>query len=249
MNEITITSQLEWDSLPDSFDEHTNINIRIPGDIWLLIRRIPKNSSAVLRGNSSAELWGSSSAELWGSSSAVLRENSSAVLWENSISRVFSSDSSIKTGHSSVVICQDCTPKIDGEGIVVRTKKFLHNINSFVDMYPAVNGRVTLYKSVHPDTHCDFRTGKIKYKGRVVCPDFDPDTTRQCGGGLHLSPRPYLARQYNDGCILECSVPLKYTDYEGVEHDNIIVYGSDISKVRCREVEVLGVWDKERYRP
>ena len=37
-------------------------------------------------------------------------------------------------------------------------------------------------------------------------------------------------------------MPLKYTDENGMEHDNIVVYGSDITKVRCREVEVVGVW-------
>jgi hypothetical protein len=93
---------------------------------------------------------------------------------------------------------------------------------------------VTLYKSVHPDTLCDFHTGWIKYAGVVTCPDFDPDPTRQCGGGLHLSPTPAAALRYNKGTLLVCKVNI----------DDIVVYGPDITKVRCRKVKVIGKYQE-----
>ena len=87
-----------------------------------------------------------------------------------------------------------------------------------------------LYKSVQDD-HTDFYTGKIKYEGTVECPDWDPDCNRKCGGGLHLSPIPEAALRYNQGKVLKCLV----------HPDNLVVYATDISKVRCRLVEV--VWE------
>jgi hypothetical protein len=87
-----------------------------------------------------------------------------------------------------------------------------------------------LYKSVNPENHCDFYTGKIKYQGVVECPDFDQNSDRQCGGGLHLSPLPEMALKYNEGKVLKCEVDI----------NDIVVFPTDITKVRCRKVKVLG---------
>ena len=89
---------------------------------------------------------------------------------------------------------------------------------------------IKLFKSVNPDTLCDFHTGKIKYNGIVTCPDFDSTPERECGGGLHLSPTPEMALSYNNGKVLECKVAIK----------DIVIYGKDIKKVRCSKVEVIG---------
>jgi hypothetical protein len=90
---------------------------------------------------------------------------------------------------------------------------------------------IILYKSVRPDNHKDFYTNTIKYEGEVICPDFDPDKTIQCGNGFHLSPTPEMAQFYNnDGTVLKCVVAIK----------DIVVYGLDITKVRCKKVTVLG---------
>ena len=85
-----------------------------------------------------------------------------------------------------------------------------------------------LYKSVQKNG-TDFYTGKIHYSGIVQCPDWDNNKERQCGGGFHLSPTPELAQSYNIGKIKKCLVKQK----------DIVVYPWDITKVRCREVEVI----------
>ena len=74
-------------------------------------------------------------------------------------------------------------------------------------------------------------TNKIKYEGDVICSDFDKDTERECGGGLHLSPLPELALSFNNGTVLECAVKIK----------DFVVYSRNIQKVRCSKVTVLGV--------
>ena len=95
----------------------------------------------------------------------------------------------------------------------------------------AKDGVVTLYK-VTRENGTDHRTGTLKYEGIVTCPAGDPNPNRKCGGGLHLSPTPQQALSYNTGPVLECRVL----------PEDIVVYPSDITKVRCRKVEVIGPW-------
>ena len=95
---------------------------------------------------------------------------------------------------------------------------------------------LVLYKSVDPKTGCDFKTGKIQYKiGTVVeCPDWDPDPGRECGGGLHLSLSAQRTQNFNVGKIgkiLKCLV----------RPEDVIIYESNIDKVRCRAVRPVCV--------
>jgi len=120
----------------------------------------------------------------------------------------------------------------DKTATLIRIEKAKHTIESFLDFYeltPTKAGFITLYKSVNPKTNCDFYTGKIKYKGTVGCPDWNPDENIQCGNGLHLSATPEDALRYNKGKIIKCRVNIK----------DIVFYPYDISKVRCKEVKVL----------
>ena len=123
-------------------------------------------------------------------------------------------------------------PKKPKTATVIKRKIVLHDIKSFVDIYDLKieNDSVILYKSVDPKTLCDFQTGKVKYEGLVTCPDFDPSKDRECGGGLHLCATPELTQTFNAGKILKCRVKLQ----------DIVVYGKNIMKVRCKQVEVLG---------
>ena len=153
--------------------------------------------------------------------------------FENATLKIKSGGSTVgRLKHHCVLICVDCEINItekDDTAHVVLTKTMSHDIKSFCDLYKGNTvgkKHIYLYKSVNTETGCDFFTGKIKYEGKVICPDFDPDSTRQCGGGLHLSPTPELALSYNKGKVLKCKVALK----------DIVVYPTDITKVRCREV-------------
>ena len=153
---------------------------------------------------------------------------------DNAMVRILGDGVKIEAFNAVVIVCQDCKPTIKrhGTGVtVVRTKKVLHTVKTFAEVY-GDGTKLTLYKSVEADTLCDHYTGKIKYEGVVECPDFDPDPKRQCGGGLHLSPTPYDALRYHDGKVLECEVARK----------DIVVYANDITKVRCRKVKVIGEW-------
>ena len=112
-----------------------------------------------------------------------------------------------------------------------------HTKQTFLDSYKdnIINkSNIILYKSVNPETLCDFYTGKIKYEGTVTCPDWDDNDQQGCGGGLHLSPTPELALFYDQGKVLKCKVNI----------EDFVVYSQNISKVRCKKVKVLGEGDK-----
>jgi len=120
------------------------------------------------------------------------------------------------------------------------TSKQLSNIgytkNDLLAIAEHNNDKIVLYKSVNPDTFCDFYTGKIKYEigKEVECPDWDSNEIFQCGNGLHLSIFPFTAQIYNEGTILRCLV----------DPDDVVVFPDDITKVRCRKVLPIAIVDK-----
>jgi len=134
----------------------------------------------------------------------------------------------------AIAICINAKPKLiehDPTAHLIESPEVLHNKKSFLGIYKKniqEDGRILLYKSVKED-NTDFYSGKIKYAGIVECPDWDADENRQCGGGFHLSPTESLARSYNNGKIKKCLVRLI----------DFVVHPHDITKVRCRKVEVL----------
>jgi hypothetical protein len=135
----------------------------------------------------------------------------------------------------AIIIMIGCVCKIKKKQktvSIVKTKKAeSYTKQDFLNIYGTdKNGNVTLYKSVNPKNNKDFYTGKIKYEGTVTCPDWNGDNTIQCGNGLHLSPIPHQALNYNNGKLLECKVNKK----------DFVVYPLDITKVRCKKVTVIG---------
>ena len=197
------------------------------------------NSSVVARGNSSVEARGNSSVVARGNSSVVARGNSSVVAWENCVVRAFS-EIKIKLKQFAVAIgigCKLIPNEQDATATCMNVPVATHDKQSFMDIYSkniqhCDNGRMMLYKSVKDDM-TDFWSGTIKYEGTVECPDWDANHERQCGGGLHLSPTKSLAQSYNCGKTLKCLV----------HPDDFVVYPHDITKVRCRKVEVIGEED------
>jgi hypothetical protein len=95
MKEIIVSSQVDFDALPNSFDEYTRILIK---------NTTSKLVVKISRENSSVVAWENSSVEARGNSSVVARENSSVVARENS--------SVVAWGNSSVVAWENCVVRI-----------------------------------------------------------------------------------------------------------------------------------------
>jgi len=157
-------------------------------------------------------------------------------VYGNSTIKIFSSNVKIeKLLQYAIAINIDCNPtiikKVD-TATIINNPLAKYDKESFLDIYSEKikNNKITLYKSVNPETNYDFYSGKIKYSGSVKPEKWNPDPNIQCGDGLHLSPLPQLALNYNQGKLLECEVDL----------DDFVVYPNDITKVRCKKVKVVG---------
>jgi len=255
---VIVKNQAEWDALPEKYEEYTAIHIYSDTKNTIVVKRTPGNATVRASGdatvwaseNATVRVWGNATVEAWGNATVEAWENATVEAWENATVRASGNATvrawgnaiiralaaiKIEAFHWVTVICQDCKPAIKrhGENVTIaRTKTLKHTQETFTDIYPAdKQGFTEMFKSVRPDTLCDFYTGDIKYEGVVECPDWDANKDRQCGGGLHVSPTPEMALRYNGGGkVLRVRV----------HKDDYVVYPDDITKVRCRKLEVIG---------
>jgi len=196
------------------------------------------SSQVTAYGSSQVRAYGSSQVTAYGSSQVRAYGSSQVTACGNSMIAVLSAFVIMhKIAQYAVIALDGVTiklPKKAKTATVIKRKLIEYDIDSFVDIWNLTVEKdyVILYKSVRKDTLCDFRTGKIKYEGTVTCPDFDSSRERECGGGLHLCATSQGALAFAGGPakLLKCKVKLK----------DIVVYGKNIEKVRCRQVEVLG---------
>jgi hypothetical protein len=162
-------------------------------------------------------------------------------VYGNGTIKIFSSNVKVlKALQYSIIININCKNTVKSKTklvTIINNPIAKHDKKSFTTIYEdqVENGKIKLYKSVNPDTLCDFHTGRIKYEDIVKPEKWNPDKNLQCGDGLHLSPLPHLALNYNQGKLLECEVDIK----------DFVVYPDDITKVRCRKVRVMGEYKEK----
>jgi hypothetical protein len=199
---------------------------------------VEAHESAHVEAHESAHVvaWGSAHVEAHESAHVVARGSSHVEAWGNCSVKVQQSIS-VKITLRDYAVCNAvaCEPKLiecDETAHYIESPVAVNDLGSFLRIYKdnvQSDGRILLYKMVKKDG-TDHHSGTIKYEGTVTCPDWDPDPEVQCGGGLHLSPSASLAKFYHPtGKLLKCLV----------HPDDIVVYGPDITKVRCRKVEVI----------
>jgi len=194
-----------------------------------------ENSRVVAYGNSRVVAWGNSRVVAWGNSSVAARGNSRVVAFDYSFIIVFSTFVILKLlGFSTVSLRVKIKIKSKSKTSNVLNhigKELNYSKKDFLSLCEKnSDGRYILYKSVNPETLCDFHTGKVKYENIVTCNDFDSNKNRECGGGLHLCHSPEIALSFNVGKVLKCLVHSK----------DMVIYKKNIAKIRCRKVEVLG---------
>jgi hypothetical protein len=188
------------------------------------------NSTVTAHGNSTVAACGNSTVRAYDNSTVRAYDNSTVAAYDNSVT--------IEAFMLCVIIMIGCICKIKKESktaTIIKNKVAEYEKTDFIDIYGTdENGYLTLYKSVNPDTLCDFYSGKIRYEGTVKPGKWNPDPNVQCGDGLHLSPLPEMALRYNQGKLLVCKV----------HKNDFVVYPFDITKVRCKKVTVIG-----EYKP
>jgi len=156
--------------------------------------------------------------------------------YSSAVIRVYSTAAKIKNAYQNVVILgYGCSPAINecaSSVSVIDIPPSEVSPRDFRDIFDLVrqpDGRIVLFKITQPDG-TDYFSGQVLYEGIVECSDWDPDPGIQCGQGLHLSATSALAALYHcSGRVKRCLV----------DPEDIVFFKDDLSKVRCKKVEVI----------
>jgi hypothetical protein len=265
---LIVKSQAEFDQLSAGLDESINIVIDSLERIYVSKKQSHRlievrgkskvvawgKARLVAKDQSEVFAWGFSQVKALGSSKVEAKDNAVVLAKENS--QIFGSGHSKVSAFdcSHVTACDQAELKMhssdskvlklldwarilgtnqeDFSECLSRQKKNerpKYSRDSFFSRCETEGDSVILYKSVNPETLCDFHSGKIKYQGVIECEDWVDDEQIEAGHGFHLSPTPGDALYYRFGKLLRCRV----------RKEDINVFPNDITKVRCRRVEVL----------
>jgi hypothetical protein len=252
MNYLEIHNQAEYDANKDfdgilivksgiiyasdnaTVDAWGNATVRASDNATV---RASGNATVEASDNATVRAWGNATVDASGNATVEASGNATVRASDNATVRA-SDNATVRASDNAYCLLLSGSAKFSG--IMNATcKKYIDPVYdlSVLDFIAEHNGDdIVLYKSVNPETGCDFRTGKIKYElGSIVeCPDWDPDPERQCGGGLHLSPTALGTQSFNVGKILKCLV----------KREDIVVYSKNIEKVRCRAARPVAVVDR-----
>jgi hypothetical protein len=157
------------------------------------------SSRVVAYGSSRVVAYGSSSVEAYDSSSVEAYDSSRVEA--NGTSQVHAKrNSTVKATTNVAVHLHSATATVEG-GVLIDVRNLdLEDAATWCAHHGVKirDGRAVLYKALEDDltTGRQFGHPTVYTAGSdLVCPDWRDDN--DCGGGLHLSPAPSHARQYN----------------------------------------------------
>jgi hypothetical protein len=164
--------------------------------------------SAQVRAYDSAQVEAYGSAQVRASGSAQVRASGSAQVRASGSAQVRASGSAqVRASKYVAVTRHGDSPKVTG-GVLIQVPD-LSDPEAFCDFYGVTveDSHAVLFKALDGDLKS--KHGAVyALGGEVSCDDWDP--TPACGGGLHFSPRPWMAERYHVGAsrFVACLVPL-----------------------------------------
>ncbi len=247
LSEITVTTQEEMDMIPDDFKGRIYIKSKFRISVnkryyWRVVAW--GNSSVEARENSSVVAWGNSSVEARENSSVEAWENSSVVAWENSSVVARGNSSVVARENSSVVARENSqivnrlfsgTIQVNGNARIVYMPKTIHE---FMDFYGIkhTKTKATFYKAVRKQKDgrlvSDYNSNFEYIIGETKTEICDPDTSCECGRGIHISHLDWALRYgsgWSDLAIIECEVKI----------DVIVMPTNTDGKVRTSKIKVV----------
>jgi len=217
MTHVTVTNQTELDAAL----ARTNIDrieIRSDRGVWLQLISGP-GVSVVARESSSVVAWESSSVVARGSSSVVARESSSVEARDSSSVEARGSvgvhgydHATIRAAPTVAVWLHQISVTVDAGLLIDMTAIDLNDPATWAEYHgcSVVDGRIMLYKAVDAELVAghDWRPTVYRVGTDVEATDWRDDY--ECGGGLHLSPMPIMAKDYFSDAkrYLRCSAVL-----------------------------------------
>ena len=209
MKEIIVSSQVDFDALPNSFDEYTRILIKNTTS-KLVVKISRENSSVVAWENSSVEARGNSSVVARENSSVVARENSSVeawenssvVAWENCVVRIFSDylKKIVLYGFAVAIVSSTITVNIEKKSEYCHVQ-IIKSLGWFENNGVEKTPTVTLYKKVSKDfkTQENIKNETLWIIGSTLeHPAWNPNNG-ECGEGkFHACSRPYFCDEFRN---------------------------------------------------
>ena len=206
-----------------------------------------ENSTATLRENSTATLRGNSTATLRENSTATLRGNSTATLRENSTARAFDR-SNVKATPNSPVLRHSKEAKISGGQVLdMHSPQTAEEWCEFYGIEIRKGGGfrrdlkgqdvAILFKALY----ADFRSyHRFSYDPGTVpaAPDWDGGK-RECGGGLHFSPHPVMAEEFQPDAERYVACPVLVSE--------IVIHPDGMYPQKCKAPRACApCWEVDR---
>jgi hypothetical protein len=170
--------------------------------------RADGSSTVRADGSSTVRAYGSSTVRAYGSS--TVRADGSSTVWAYG-------SSTVRAGrYVPVQNAHDSDAKITGGVLIQLPKRDEWTTDEWLDaggIDADTDGVVVLFKAVDDDwSTSNARAKSIFYRpgDEPAAPDWNP--TPDCGGGLHVSPAPFVAREYNWGASRYVGVPVLASD-------------------------------------
>ena len=184
-----------------------------------------ESSHVVARGSSHVVAWESSHVVAWESSHVVARGSSHVVAWESShvvaweSSHVVAWESSHVVASLYVAVHRHGTSPVVLGGTVIQVRRPT-TLVEWAAFYgtPITDGQVLLYKAVRDD----YRSyhGLLYEPGKIAeAPDWDGGA-KECGGGLHFSPHPAMALEFDREATRFVACPVALEDCRPPSEDD-----------------------------
>ncbi len=174
------------------------------------------NAHVVLRGNAHADLRGNAHADLWENAHAVLRGNAHADLWGNAHAVAFGHNK-IKATKLAIIMRHNPAAKIVGGRILEMPRPesgqewcefYGVTIRKGGSFSKGLKGQdvAILFKALGED-YVSSREMAYPPGTAPMAPDWDGGEA-ECGGGLHFSPHPKMAREFNTAAAHYVACPV-----------------------------------------
>ena len=193
------------------------------------------NATAQLSDNATARLSGNATARLSGNATAQLSGNATAQLFDNATAQLFGNATARGSKYTAIhKLSRASTAK--GAGVIIEVPE-ITTMEQFLDYYgiEVKRGKATVFKLVNENWVSDHGT---TYEPGSKPSAADWSTRPECGGGLHFSPRPFMAQKYANGTrFLACEI--KVTDAV------VITGGGRPDKLKAKSCKVLYECDED----
>ena len=239
---ITVKTQAEFGSALAAGE--TYIFIDSPAGVWIQVSNTGNatvrawgnatveawdNATVEASGNATVRAWGNATVEAWGNATVEAWDNATVEAWDNATVEASGNAtveasgnagvhahhrSQVKAGKCVAVHLHDATATVEG-GVVIDVSKPLTDPADWCDYHgvEVKRGIATVYKAVN-DAYTTDRGTDYSPGAKPAATDWRADG--ECGGGLHFSPTPAMARDYYPRATKFLAVGVRVKDLQPI---------------------------------